>query len=116
MVSTGDVDLLLTEEGFNDFCARFVGKNYSRVPDRPFRLIDRTSQITVDILATGLFPGSGDPGPIAFPDLEDVKEGQQKRRSPETLARLFKRGRRLYRCAFFTFQMPGTAFGPVPGI
>src|ERR671937_602227 len=29
--TTGEVDLLLTEEGFNDFCARFVGKNYSRV-------------------------------------------------------------------------------------
>lgn len=40
--TTGDVDLLLTEEGFNDFCGRFVGKNYSRVPDRPFRLVDRT--------------------------------------------------------------------------
>ena len=72
--TTGDVDLLLTEAGFNDFCARFVGKNYSRVPDRPFRLVDRTSHITVDILVTGLFPGSGDPGPIAYPDPDAVSE------------------------------------------
>ena len=72
--TTGDVDLLLTEEGFNDFCTRFVGKNYSRVPDRPFRLLDRTSQVTIDILVTGLFPGSGDPGPIAYPDPDDVSE------------------------------------------
>jgi hypothetical protein len=72
--TTGDVNLLLTEQGFNDFRARFVGKNYSRVPGRPFRLLDRTSEITVDILVTGLFPGSGDPGPIAYPDPDDVSE------------------------------------------
>jgi hypothetical protein len=72
--TTADVDLLLTEHGFNDFCARFVGKNYARVSDRPFRLLDRTSQVTVDILVTGLFPGSGDPGPIAYPDPKDVSE------------------------------------------
>ena len=72
--TTGDVDLLLTEEGVNDFCARFVGRNYSRVPDRPFRLVDRTSQVTVDILVTGMFPGSGEPGTIAYPDPDDVSE------------------------------------------
>jgi hypothetical protein len=72
--TTGDVDLLLTEEGFEEFCQQFVGKNYARVPDRPFRFIDRTNKITVDILVTGLFPGSGDPGPIAYPDPDDVSE------------------------------------------
>ena len=37
-------------------------------------LLDRTNRINVDILVTGQFPGSGDPGPIAYPDPEDVSE------------------------------------------
>src|SRR5215472_13698251 len=44
--TTGDVDFLLTRQGFADFCQLHVGKNYARVPDRPLRLLDRTSNVT----------------------------------------------------------------------
>jgi hypothetical protein len=30
--------------------------------------MDRLSKVTIDILVTGMFPGSGKPGPVAFPD------------------------------------------------
>lgn len=72
--TTKDVDFLLTQEGFAEFAQRFVKRLYTPVPDRPFRFVDRTSRITIDILVTGNFPGSGDPGPIAYPDPEAVGE------------------------------------------
>jgi hypothetical protein len=71
---TGDVDILLTEEGFAQFKDQFVPKNYSTVPKRPKRFTDKTNDISLDILITGLYPGSGKPGPLAFPDPEEVAE------------------------------------------
>jgi hypothetical protein len=41
---------------------------------RPRRFIDRTNERTLDVLLSGLFPGSGKPGPFAFPDPEEVAE------------------------------------------
>jgi hypothetical protein len=70
--TTRDVDVLLTREGFAEFRKRFVGKNYVSMEGRPLRFTDRTSKVTVDILLTGRYPGSGDPGPIAYPDPKDV--------------------------------------------
>jgi len=65
--TTKDVDILLDRAGFETFCQKFVGKNYDRVPKRPRRFVDRLNGVTLDILVTGLFPGTGKPGPIAFP-------------------------------------------------
>ncbi len=72
--TTGDVDFLLTALGFKDFRNKFVGKNYDPIPGRPLRFRDRVSGVTVDILVTGLFPGTGKPGPIAYLDPEKVRE------------------------------------------
>jgi hypothetical protein len=72
--TTGDVDILLTAEGLNEFRQRFVPKNYETVPKRSRRFVDRTNAITVDFLVTGLFPGGGKPGPIPFPNPEQVAE------------------------------------------
>jgi hypothetical protein len=36
--------------------------------------VDRKSGVNIDILVTGLYPGTGKPGPIAFPDPADVSE------------------------------------------
>jgi hypothetical protein len=66
--ATNDVDLLLTPEGFAAFRQLFVPKNYDALPGRPRRFADRTNAVTLDILVTGRFPGSGKPGPIAYPD------------------------------------------------
>jgi hypothetical protein len=75
---TKDVDVLLTRRGFQEFCKRYVPKDYALVPGRSRRFVDRESQRTVGILTTGLFPGRGTPGPIAFPDPEDVREQIKK--------------------------------------
>jgi hypothetical protein len=72
--TTKDVDLLLTAEGLAEFQRRFVPKNYRGVERRPRRFADRTSQAPLGVLVTGRFPGSGRPGPIAFPDPAAVGE------------------------------------------
>jgi hypothetical protein len=72
--TTGDVDILLSPEGFAEFRRRFVPKVYDNLAGRPRRFRDKTSGIRIDILVTGLFPGSGKPGPVAFPDPALVSE------------------------------------------
>lgn len=72
--TTADVDILLTQEGLVEFCRRFVPGSYGRVPQRKRRFVDRANGTTFDILVTGLFPGSGQPGPIAYPDPAAVSE------------------------------------------
>ncbi len=72
--TTGDVDILLTPEGFAEFRHRLVPKKYGPVPQRPRRFVERTGNVPLDILVTGLFPRTGLPGPIAFPDPADVSE------------------------------------------
>ncbi len=71
---TADLDILFTADGFARFKDQFVPKNYDNVPKRPRRFVDKTNDIQLDILVTGLYPGSGKPGPIAFPDPEQVAE------------------------------------------
>ena len=72
--TTGDVDILLSPEGFAEFRRRFVPKLYDNLAGRSRRFKDKTSGIRIDILVTGSFPGSGKPGPIAFPDPALVSE------------------------------------------
>jgi hypothetical protein len=76
--TTKDVDFLLTAEGFNTFYREFVDEHYEPVPGRPRRFVDRGNGITIDFLVTGRFPGTGKPGPIAFPDPSVVSEVIEK--------------------------------------
>lgn len=71
--TTKDVDILLNQVGFDEF-SRFVPRSYDTIPGRPRRFLDRRHGVTFDVLVTGLFPGSGKPGPIAFPEPEEVSE------------------------------------------
>jgi hypothetical protein len=65
--------VLLTPYGLAEFRRLFVPKQYDAWPKRDRRFTDRTSKITVDFLVSGLFPGSGKPGPIVYPDPESVQ-------------------------------------------
>lgn len=71
--TTNDVDFLVTPEGLAEFQKSFVPKHYQATPRRPRRFTDRKNEVIVDFLITGLFPGSGQPGPIAFPDPSVVR-------------------------------------------
>jgi len=66
--TTGDVDFLLTPDGFADFTRRFVPTEFERLPRRPRRFVDKANGVTFDVLLAGVYPGSGRPGPVAFPD------------------------------------------------
>ncbi len=72
--TTDHLDILLSRAGYEDFRRLFVPKYYSPVAGRGRRFQDRANEVTLDILVTGLFPGSGKPGPIAHPDPEQVRE------------------------------------------
>ena len=66
---TADVDILLTKDGLETFRERLVGKGY--VPAfagaaKSFR--DTETQVKVEVLTTGEYPGDGKPKPVAFPD------------------------------------------------
>lgn len=65
--TTDDLDVLLTADGLAEFRKRFVPKHYDTHPQLPRRFTDRKSEVTIDFLLTGLYPGSGRPGPISFP-------------------------------------------------
>jgi hypothetical protein len=72
--TTADVDVLMTQAGFAAFRRHFVEADYETIPGRKRRFLDRTNRVNIDVLVTGLFPGSGKPGPIAYPDPEGVNE------------------------------------------
>jgi len=76
--TTGDVDVLLTADGLKRFQETLVGSAYDRVEGRPRRFVDRRNGVAVDVLVTGRFPGSGRPGPVAFPDPAEVSEEIRK--------------------------------------
>jgi len=78
--TTGDVDFLVTANGLSKFLQTCVPATFQRLPGRPRRFLDPTTDITFDLLVTGLFPGSGKPGPIAFPDPNLVGESIQNQR------------------------------------
>ncbi len=76
--TTKDVDVLLTPEGLERFRREFVGEDYEPVEGRPRRFVERQSGVTVDCLVTGRYPGSGKPGPLAFPDPTEASEEIEK--------------------------------------
>jgi hypothetical protein len=76
--TTANVDLLLTREGLEEFRRRFVKKNYQPMEGRSRRFVDRENDVMVHFLVTGMFPGSGEPGPIAYPAPAEVGEVIEK--------------------------------------
>jgi hypothetical protein len=72
--TTNDVDVLLTPEGLERFRTELVGELYEPVEGRPRRFKERQSGVQVDCLLTGRYPGSGEPGPLAFPDPAEASQ------------------------------------------
>ncbi len=66
---TQDVDILMTHEGLETFKQKFLGRGYILAfsgAQKTFR--DTDTQVRIEILVTGDYPGDGKPKPVAFPD------------------------------------------------
>jgi hypothetical protein len=72
--ATNDVDVLVTAEGLQAFRQKLGGKYYRPREGRSRRFVDRVNDIGIDFLVTGLFPGTGAKGTIAYPDPDEVSE------------------------------------------
>lgn len=69
---TVDVDLLLTREGLAEFKQKHLGFGYvEKFPgSKGFR--DTESNVTIDVVLAGEYPGDGLPKPVVFPDPADA--------------------------------------------
>lgn len=81
--ATVDIDLLLTKEGFSEFCERLVGAGYRQMfaggslkvvgYEKSFRMMGSPWYgLIINIVTTGEYPGDGLPKPVRFPDPDDV--------------------------------------------
>lgn len=66
--TTDDVDVLLNSDGLQRFRREILPKFYDPVAGRPRRFTERKSGVVLHVLEAGRYPGSGKPGPFAFPD------------------------------------------------
>ncbi len=66
---TQAVDILLTLEGLASFNERCVGRGYAPAfPGARKMFRDTETQVRIEIITTGDFPGDGKRKPVAFPD------------------------------------------------
>ena len=70
---TQDVDILMTREGLETFKRKFSGRGYAPAfsgAQKTFR--DTETQVRIEILVTGDYPGEGKAKPVSFPDPSGV--------------------------------------------
>jgi hypothetical protein len=71
--TTVDIDLIVTEEGLAAIHQHLEGRGYVPPFANSKNLRDTATQVRIEFLVTGRFPGDGKPKPVAFPD--PAKEG-----------------------------------------
>src|SRR5206468_12433958 len=74
--TTGDVNFLIRAESLQVIRELVSQGVFAAHPTRSRRFTDPTTGVTFDVLLAGSFPGSGRPGPIAFPDPISVAENR----------------------------------------
>jgi hypothetical protein len=65
---TDDVDLLVTAESMARIREELDGLGYTRPAGTTTKLRDADSQVRIEFLISGHYPGDGKPKPVAFPD------------------------------------------------
>jgi hypothetical protein len=71
--TTVDVDVVVTEEGLAAIHQNLEGRGYVPPFSNSKNLRDTSTQVRIEFLVTGRFPGDGKPKSVAFPD--PAKEG-----------------------------------------
>jgi hypothetical protein len=70
---TTDVDIIMTREGLEQFRARFIGRGYRPQFEGALKTFrDTETQVRIEVILAGGFPGDGKPKPVAFPDPSEV--------------------------------------------
>ena len=66
---TLDVDVLLTPEGLDLFRKKLVGRGYvANFPGAVKSFRDTETNVKIEVITAGEFPGDGLPKPVSFPD------------------------------------------------
>lgn len=66
---TTDVDLIMTREGLEQFRERYIGRGYRPAFQNAYKSFrDTDTQVKIEIILAGGFPGDGKPKPVSFPD------------------------------------------------
>jgi len=66
---TEDIDLIFTPEGLNRFHEELIGLGYAPAfPGARKRLRSTKDGVRIDVIATGEYPGDGQPKPVSFPN------------------------------------------------
>lgn len=66
--TTADVDILVTREGLQRFKDRWLGRGWVEKFPGSRGLRDAVTNVPIDILLAGDYPGDGLPKPVCFPD------------------------------------------------
>jgi hypothetical protein len=70
---TTDVDVLTSREGLDSIHQLLVGRGYvPAFPGARKRLRDTVSNVIVEFITAGEYPGDGKPKPVVFPSPDDV--------------------------------------------
>lgn len=71
---TVDVDVVLTEEGFQEFTRLHEGSDYVQGPGTPRRFVDARTEVAIDVLIAGQLAGNRSKNStIRFPDPTEVE-------------------------------------------
>jgi hypothetical protein len=76
--TTGDVDFLVRPEGLTAIRELTTEGILQSIPGRARRFVEPETGVQIDVLVSGMFPGSGKPGPIPFPDPLAVREEKER--------------------------------------
>jgi hypothetical protein len=66
--TTVDIDVIVTEESLKKIHQNLAGRGYLPPFSNSRNLRDTSTQVRIEFLVTGKFPGDGKPKPVAFPD------------------------------------------------
>jgi len=72
--TTADVDFLIRADAMPMLRKLAAEGKFNSTPGHPRRFVEPATGVRFDVLVAGLFPGSGRPGPIPFPDPLAVSE------------------------------------------
>lgn len=70
---TLDVDILLSPDGLNLFREKLLGRGYVLdFPEAEKSFRDTETNVKIEVITAGEFPGDGLPKPVTFPDPKDL--------------------------------------------